>query len=932
MNIFQKYQQDNDKKAVLKALKAHFQIKKIHKSIEPYIFGEVAVEGMFKIDRFELCYQNIFTYDQLFGKLGDGIFPALQIGGDEYGVGFWLVMSNGKVISLHHDASFSEVASEIKTDKAGDFVKEFSRQGSIFNIKTLLDFQRLSLALGDEEGADYGRHVIEITAQSLGRSVGWLSKTIRQLPLEPIASQAQDFLDENGLKDLILAEKKVAKFTKHDAQKADLSFCFLKTLPEALRQKQNLLQLNLSGNPLRIADELAHTQLTTLELAGCDLTELPTLPASLQYLELGENDISDLTALDACPQLTYLGLINNPISEAAITAFKQRHAGCFVMIKHADFDFESDSLDLSFKKLRKLPKEIAKFKDLQHLDLAGNPKLNLATVFNTLAEAAPNLQTLNLQQCKLSDLPDELFKLQHLEKLVLERPKYGGDYKLRNTLDFNTYFAKFHRLKRLTSLPLRGEASGYSYKTDEPAYLEHLKQYKNLQILDFPKGADSKPDFFEKILAIANTLPVDTFIWDEFKFRTYTTKPRSDYIVPGLDKLSKVKHLIWNAQYRKELGPFLFDFPNLETLELRSENSFLGIPDEIARLKRLKRFKLPCLRREFHISPKIGELHELEDLELWTAVTEFPDVFAGLGQLKKLMIQNTKDYGGLKTLPESIADLHQLQELKLIKHRFEQLPKEFARLETLQLLELRLCHKIEQLPDDFGQLSNLKKLDLKRMNGLKSLPASFVDLQNLEMLEFSGRHLDYSEESKKVAQLRNLKHLHIAAGSAKFYVPESFVQLGNLRYLRTGGVADLEQALAIFTQLEKLEEIDMQSYHYSLGKRIPKSIGHFKKLKSIFLHYDKCSASQAKELFERLSTIPTLKKIKIHQWTRFLPAEISLFKQLEELNMVSCYLSTYPNTLLDMIWLKKLDFRGCNLPSADKQQLKKSLPYTEVLF
>ena len=195
MNIFDQYRQDNNKKALLKALKAHFQIKKIHKSIEPYIFGEVPVEGIFRISRFEDCYQNLFTYDKLFGKLGEGIFPALLIGGETYGVEFWLVMTSGKVISLHHDASFSEVAYDIKTDDTAYFVKEFSRQGSIFNIKTLLEFQRLSLTLEDEN-ADYDRNLIEITAQSLGRSFSWLSKNIWRLPLEPIVTRARDFVDE----------------------------------------------------------------------------------------------------------------------------------------------------------------------------------------------------------------------------------------------------------------------------------------------------------------------------------------------------------------------------------------------------------------------------------------------------------------------------------------------------------------------------------------------------------------------------------------------------------------------------------------------------------------------------------------------------------------------------------------------------------------
>ncbi len=206
MDIFKTYQETQNKTALLKAVQERFEIAKIHESIKPYLFGKVTVKGIFYIKSFQESFKSIFSYHQLFGKLGKGIFPAIPIGYDTYGVEFWLVLTNGKVISLHHDASFSEVAYGIKTGDCGYFVEEFSRRGSIFNIATLLEFQRLSLTLGSEDNADYEQNLFKITAQSLGKSHQWLSNNIWSLPLEPIFTRARNFLESGGLKNLIHSE------------------------------------------------------------------------------------------------------------------------------------------------------------------------------------------------------------------------------------------------------------------------------------------------------------------------------------------------------------------------------------------------------------------------------------------------------------------------------------------------------------------------------------------------------------------------------------------------------------------------------------------------------------------------------------------------------------------------------------------------------
>ncbi|HSH02718.1 MAG TPA: PQQ-binding-like beta-propeller repeat protein [Anaerolineae bacterium] len=87
-----------------------------------------------------------FPYHHLF-KFGprDQFFPAFLIASETYGVEFWLMPATGDVISLHHDATFSEVAHDVWQQVDGDlkqFNRRFTLAGSSFNITQLIHFQQ----------------------------------------------------------------------------------------------------------------------------------------------------------------------------------------------------------------------------------------------------------------------------------------------------------------------------------------------------------------------------------------------------------------------------------------------------------------------------------------------------------------------------------------------------------------------------------------------------------------------------------------------------------------------------------------------------------------------------------------------------------------------------------------------------------------------
>jgi Leucine-rich repeat (LRR) protein len=76
-------------------------------------------------------------------------------------------------------------------------------------------------------------------------------------------------------------------------------------------------------------------------------------------------------------------------------------------------------LDLANQSVEALPDEMADFRNLESLDLRGNPTLNQAQVFSKLAKV-PNLQKLTLMNCEITHLDAGIAQLRRLKYLFLD--------------------------------------------------------------------------------------------------------------------------------------------------------------------------------------------------------------------------------------------------------------------------------------------------------------------------------------------------------------------------------------------------------------------------------------------------------------------------------------------------------------------------------
>lgn len=182
----ERFNQNGDKARFLTAVCQYYEVEMIDSSVEVYLCNPKKEPGIYHIKPFSEAWRSWNTFEGLFGKFGDAKFPGICIGYDTSGVEFWLMLESGRVITLHHDATFSEVAWEIEADDREAFVWDFTEAGSIFRIDQLLALQAASRYLA-QNTPDFEQRFFEATAQSLGWSESRLKRNIYAQPLEMVS-------------------------------------------------------------------------------------------------------------------------------------------------------------------------------------------------------------------------------------------------------------------------------------------------------------------------------------------------------------------------------------------------------------------------------------------------------------------------------------------------------------------------------------------------------------------------------------------------------------------------------------------------------------------------------------------------------------------------------------------------------------------------
>ena len=312
--------------------------------------------------------------------------------------------------------------------------------------------------------------------------------------------------------------------------------------------------------------------------------------------------------------------------------------------------------------------------DLSSLQLESTILQQFLSVNNDYLQ---NLQTLNLQQNYLTELPEEIGKLFHLKILNL------SENLLQQLPD------AIGLLSNLTSLNVKHNQ--LSHLPDSIGLLSNIMEleiaYNQLQRLP------------ETIGSLSNLISLDA------RYNQMQQLPET------IGRLFYLKDLYIDYNQLQQLPNTIGSLVHLEYLSL-NHNALLQLPEEIISL---------CNLKMINIQDNLFEL--------------LPATICQLFNLESLLL----DGNSLQQLPDDIGQLIHLKYLSVKNNRLQLLPWQIERLKNLEILDVSQ-NNLTQLPEHVEKLAHLLKLDLSN-NQLTKLPTQIVSLTHLRWLNLNDNPL-----------------------------------------------------------------------------------------------------------------------------------------------------------------------------------------------
>jgi internalin A len=286
--------------------------------------------------------------------------------------------------------------------------------------------------------------------------------------------------------------------------------------------------------------------------------------------------------------------------------------------------------------------------------------------------------------------------------------------------------------------------------------------------------------------------------------------------------------------------------------------------------------------RRIEVARRAGsKLLDLNDL----ALTAIPDSIAQLVNLQQLYLSGNQ----ITAIPDSIAHLVNLQELYLGGNQITAIPDSIAQLVNLQQLHLG-GNQITAIPDSIAQLVNLQQLGLDS-NQITLIPDSIAQLVNLQLLHVGSNQIAAIPDF--IAQLVNLQLLHVGSNQITA-IPDSIAQLVNLQELYLGG----NQITAIPDSIAQL--VNLQQLHLGGNQitAIPDSIAQLVNLQQLGLDSNQITV---------------------------IPDSVAQLVNLQQLGLGSNQIAAIPDSIAQLVNLQELRLEGNPLPEEVFAALKSGL-------
>ncbi len=636
---------------------------------------------------------------------------------------------------------------------------------------------------------------------------------------------------------------------------------YIKAVPGEISRLARLRELHLERNRLTELSP-AVFELPRLEylcLAGTDLTSLSVARAKLSRLKvltLGGSEISaeEITSLkrelphleewldtkrgrdtlvgrdwlfldremkDVCASLPARGTDPSAPADPNKTLLKAltNPRGVTKLDLHGWLEPARDGQPGRQCRLREVPKEIGRFKELVELDLGDNNLYTLPPELGSLSR----LTRLNLAGNRFARFPAPVLELSALEELSLRRSPFA------------TLPPQLGGLRALKWLDI-----GQTLVAELPAELAALE---NLEYLDaYATELKGFPEVLGKLPKLAEL--------DLSGTELHGISLDKAALPPALE--------VFKANYTRAASHWahaLKTLPKLRRLEVRFASFY-----DVASATRFFAEVLPKV--ELMISP-YGKVFLTRDLRYPEDLADLPfpgpirgkDLPTELQQFVNL--QTIRLAGkGIEEFPRPLLEMPQLTYITLAANNIASLPPELAKMKNLRGLELQ-SNRLTAIPKAALKLPRLRYFPLSG-NDITELPWDLGELGHLDNFDLYKTPLTYAEkvEVARVVPLTSFASLTRDRSDfdRRSYTLEEALAVQDLKSVR---ILDLSarDLTKLPVEISKLVGLEMLRIDLNPIASLPKWLARLKELRVIYAYGTKLDAADARQLKRRAPKI-----------------------------------------------------------------------------